>query len=194
MRNEITRILKEVAELLELKGENHFKTRAYTNASNLISEERIDIERHVREGTLREIDGIGKALQEKLTDYVENGTMQYHQNLLKEIPSEMVALSKIKGVGPRKARKLVEQHNVDSVATLKEMAEHGELEKIKGFGAKSVQQILNSIEESAGYEGKYRLDTVYKAAEDILEIIKESNTVKKASYAGELRRWLEVIE
>jgi len=194
MRNEITRILKEVAELLELKGENHFKTRAYTNAANLISEDRIDIERHVKEGTLREIDGIGKALQEKLTDYVQNGTMQYHQNLLKEIPTEMVALSKIKGVGPKKARKLVEQYNVDSVATLKQMAESGELEKLKGFGAKSVQQILNSIEESAGYKGKYRLDTVYKAAEDILELIKESGTVQKASYAGELRRWLEVIK
>ncbi|MFN3194449.1 MAG: DNA polymerase/3'-5' exonuclease PolX [Chlorobiota bacterium] len=194
MRNEITKILKEVAELLELKGENHFKTRAYTNAANLISEERIDIEKHVKEGTLREIDGIGKALQEKLTDFVENGTMQYHQNLLKEIPSEMVTLSKIKGVGPRKARKLVEQHNVDSVATLKEMAENGELEKIKGFGAKSVQQILNSIEEAASYEGKFRLDTAYNAATDIMELLKESDSIKKASYAGELRRWLEVIE
>ena len=194
MRNEITKILKEVAELLELKGENHFKTRAYTNAANLISEERIDIERHVKEGTLREIDGIGKALQEKLTDFVENGTMQYHQNLLKEIPSEMVALSKIKGVGPRKARKLVEQHKVDSIATLKKMAENGELEKIKGFGAKSVQQILDSIEEAASYEGKFRLDTTYNAAKDIMELLKESDSIKKASYAGELRRWLEVIE
>ncbi len=194
MRNEITLILKEIAELLTLKGENHFKTRAYTNAASLISDDGIDIERHVQEGTLREIDGIGPALQEKLSQFVLTGKMDYYEKLKAEIPQEMIDISKIKGVGAKTARALVEKHNVKSVDELEEMAKNGQLEAIKGFGAKSVQQVIDSINENKQYENKYRLDTAYKAGKEILELFKESGAVKKASSAGQLRRWLEVIE
>ena len=194
MRNEITLILKEIAELLTLKGENHFKTRAYTNAASLISEDGIDIERHVREGTLREIDGIGPALQEKLTQFVETGKMDYYEKLKAEIPQEMIDISKIKGVGAKTARALVEKHNVKSVDELEEMAKNGQLEAIKGFGAKSVQQVIDSINENKQYENKFRLDTAYKAGKSILEILKNTGAVKKASSAGQLRRWLEIID
>jgi DNA polymerase (family X) len=194
MRNEITLILKEIAELLELKGENHFKTRAYSNAASLISEGNIDIERHVREGTLREINGIGPALQEKLTQYIETGKMDYYEKLKAEIPPEMIAISKIKGVGAKKAKALVEKHNVRSVDELEEMARNGKLESLKGFGAKSAQQVIESINENKQYENKFRLDTAYKAGKRILEFLKETGAVKKASSAGQLRRWLEIIE
>jgi DNA polymerase (family 10) len=194
MRNEITLILKEIAELLELKGENHFKTRAYSNAASLISDGNIDIERHVREGTLREINGIGPALQEKLTQYIETGKMDYYEKLKAEIPPEMIAISKIKGVGAKKAKALVEKHNVRSVDELEEMARNGKLESLKGFGAKSAQQVIESINENKQYENKFRLDTAYKAGKRILEFLKETGAVKKASSAGQLRRWLEIIE
>lgn len=194
MRNEITLILKEIAELLHLKGENHFKTRAYTNAASLISDDGIDIERHVQEGTLREIDGIGPALQEKLTQFVETGKMDYYEKLKAEIPQEMIDISKIKGVGAKKAKSLVENHNIKSVDELEEMAINGQLAALKGFGAKSAQQVLDSINENKQYENKFRLDTAYKAGKEILEIFKSSGAVKKASSAGQLRRWLEVIE
>lgn len=194
MRNEITLILKEIAELLELKGENHFKTRAYSNAASLISDGNIDIERHVREGTLREINGIGPALQEKLTQYIETGKMDYYEKLKAEIPPEMIAISKIKGVGAKKAKALVEKHNVRSVNELEEMARNGKLESLKGFGAKSAQQVFESINENKQYENKFRLDTAYKAGKRILEFLKETGAVKKASSAGQLRRWLEIIE
>lgn len=194
MRNEITSILKEIAELLQLKGENHFKTRAYTNAASLISDEGLDIEKHVREGTLREIDGIGPALQEKLTQFVETGKMDYYEKLKSEIPEEMIAISKIKGVGAKKAKSLVEKHNIKSVDELELMAKNGQLEALKGFGAKSAQQVLDSINENRQYENKFRLDTAYKAGKKILEFFKSSGAVKKASSAGQLRRWLEVID
>lgn len=194
MRNEITLILKEIAELLELKGENHFKTRAYSNAAALISDDNIDIERHVREGTLREINGIGPALQEKLTQFVETGKMDYYEKLKAEIPQEMIDISKIKGVGAKKAKSLVEKHNVKSVDELEEMAKNGQLEALKGYGAKSAQLILESINENKQYENKFRLDKAYKAGKSILELLKNTGAVKKASSAGQLRRWLEVID
>ncbi len=194
MRNEITLILKEIAELLELKGENHFKTRAYSNAASLISDENIDIEKHVKEGTLREINGIGPALQEKLTQFVETGKMDYYEKLKAEIPEAMIQISKIKGVGAKKAKALVEKHNVKSVDELEEMARNGKLEALKGFGAKSAQQVIESINENKQYENKFRLDTAYKAGKNILEFLKETGAVKKASSAGQLRRWLEIID
>ncbi len=179
---------------MELKGENHFKTRAYSNAASLISDGNIDIERHVREGTLREINGIGPALQDKLTQYIETGKMDYYEKLKAEIPPEMIAISKIKGVGAKKAKALVEKHNVRSVDELEEMARNGKLESLKGFGAKSAQQVIESINENKQYENKFRLDTAYKAGKRILEFLKETGAVKKASSAGQLRRWLEIIE
>ncbi|MFA7327080.1 MAG: DNA polymerase/3'-5' exonuclease PolX [Candidatus Kapaibacterium sp.] len=194
MRNEITLILKEIAELLELKGENHFKTRAYSNAAALISDDNIDIERHVREGTLREINGIGPALQEKLTQFVETGKMDYYEKLKAEIPQEMIDISKIKGVGAKKAKSLVEKYNVKSVDELEEMAKNGQLEALKGYGAKSAQLILESINENKQYENKFRLDKAYKAGKYILELLQNTGAVKKASSAGQLRRWLEVID
>lgn len=194
MRNEITLILKEIAELLELKGENHFKIRAYSNAAALISDDNIDIERRVREGTLREINGIGPALQEKLTQFVETGKMDYYEELKSEIPQEMIDISKIKGVGAKTAKVLVEKHNVKSVDELEEMANSGQLEAIKGFGPKSAQLILESIYENKQYENKFRLDKAYKASKSILELLDNTGTVKKASPTGQLRRWLEVID
>lgn len=194
MRNDITLILKEIAELLELKGENHFKTRAYSNAASLISDGNLDIEKHVKDGTLCEVNGIGAALHEKLTQYVETGRMDYYEKLKEEIPAEMIAISKIKGVGAKKAKALVEKHNVSSVDELEQMAISGELMALKGFGAKSAQQVLDSINERKEYVGKYRLDTAYKTGKEVLEFLKETGAVKKASSAGQLRRWLEVIE
>ena len=158
MRNEITLILKEIAQLLELKGENQFKTRAYSNAAALISDGNIDIERHVKDGTLREISGIGPVLQEKLTQFVETGRMDYYEKLKAEIPQELIDISKIKGVGAKKAKVLVEKYGVSSVDELEEMAKSGKLEEIKGFGAKSALQVIESIEENKQYEDKFRLD------------------------------------
>ena len=194
MKNEITTILKEIAELLELKGENPFKIRAYTNAATLISDDNVDIERHVKEGTLREINGIGPALQEKLTQFIETGKMDYYEKLKEEIPQEMIDISKIKGVGAKTAMALVQKHNVRSVDELEEMAKNGQLEAIKGFGVKSAQQVLESIIENKEYKNKYRLDTAYNACKAILELLENTGAVKKASSAGQLRRWLEVVD
>ena len=194
MRNEITLILKEIAQLLELKGENQFKTRAYSNAAALISDGNIDIERHVKDGTLREISGIGPILQEKLTQFVETGRMDYYEKLKAEIPQELIDISKIKGVGAKKAKVLVEKYGVSSVDELEEMAKSGKLEEIKGFGAKSALQVIESIEENKQYEDKFRLDKAYEAGKKLLEYMKESGSIKKASSAGQLRRWLEVID
>lgn len=194
MRNDVTLILKEIAELMELKGENHFKVRAYSNAAALIADNNLDVEKLVKEGTLRDIDGIGPALQEKLTQYVETGRIEYHENLKAEIPPEMVAISKIKGVGGKKAKTLVETHNVKSVEHLEEMAQNGELMALKGFGAKSAQQVLDSIIEMKEYVGKFRLDVAYETGKKVLEVLKETGAIKKASSTGQLRRWLEIVE
>lgn len=194
MRNDVTLILKEIAELLELKGENHFKIRAYSNAATLITDNNLDVEKLVKDGTLRNIDGIGPALQEKLTQYVETGKIEYHENLKTEIPPEMVAISKIKGVGGKKAKSLVETHNVKSVEHLEEMAQNGELMALKGFGAKSAQQVLDSIIEMKEYVGKFRLDTAYNTGKKVLDVLKETGAIKKASSTGQLRRWLEIVE
>lgn len=194
MKNEITQLLREIAELLELKGENPFKLRAYTNAADIIADGNIDIIGRVNDGTLREINGIGEALQQKLTEFVKTGRLEYYEKLKSEIPPEMIAISRIKGVGAKKAKSLVEVYNIHSIDDLELMAENGELAKLKGFGQKSASQVLESINESREYIGKFRLDTAFNAAKEIITILKQTESVSKVSSAGELRRWLEIID
>lgn len=194
MKNEITQLLREIAELLELKGENPFKARAYTNAADIIADRNIDIVGKVNDGTIREVEGIGEALQQKLTEFVKTGRLEYYEKLKAEIPPEMIAISRIKGVGAKKAKALVETHKIQSLEELEMMAENGELAKLKGFGEKSALQILDSINESKEYIGKFRLDTAYTYAQEIIDILKQTESISKVIATGELRRWLEIIE
>lgn len=193
MKNEITQLLREIAELLELKGENPFKSRAYLNAADIIANGNLDIEGRVKAGTLKEVNGIGDALQQKLTEFVQSGKLGYYEKLKAEIPPEMITISRIKGVGAKKAKVLVEKHNIRTLEELENFATSGELATIKGFGDKTAQQVLDSIEETREYSGKFNLHTAHKVAEELLQLFSKFKSIKKAGISGELRRWLEII-
>lgn len=193
MKNEITKLLKEIAELLELKGENPFKVRAYTNAAQVISDNNVNVEKRVKEGTIGEVKGLGKALQEKLTEFVQTGSLEYLENLREEIPEGLIEISRVQGVGPKKAQKLLEEFEINSAEDLLKLAKEGKVQNVKGFGSKSEQKIIEDIEEKKTYKGYIRLDQAHEIAELIMDRLKEISAIKKASISGEVRRSLEII-
>ena len=106
-REDITDILEEIALLLELKGENPFKIRAYRNGADAITSYGDDFLQKARDNELSDIKGFGKALAEKIHQLVAEGEMEYHQNLKKEFPDTIFELFTITGVGPRRSRRSI---------------------------------------------------------------------------------------
>lgn len=147
MNEEIIEILYNISKLLEIKGEPFFKFSAYSNAADILKSGQYDIKDLVEKNKLSEIKGIGKALNEKITDYVVNGKMMYYENLKSELPESLINILKIDGFGPKKILAAFNQLNVKSVEDLNRACEDKSIKQIKGISDNSIPKILSSIEE-----------------------------------------------
>ncbi len=190
---ELIRILKNIATLLEIKGENPFKARAYLNAATYLIENDIDIFEHVRNGTLGEIEGFGKALIEKISDYVLNGKMKYYERLIEEIPESLVEITKIPGIGPKKAKLLYEKLGITDIDELEEACLESRVRQLKGFTEKTIEMILNSIQHIKASRGRFLQEAIKRSAENLINEIKKLHDVNDAVITGNFRRFAETL-
>lgn len=135
-KKEIVKILNEIGLLLELKGENPFKSRAYYNAARIIELLDEDIETIVKEDRLKDIKGIGEALNKKITELVLTGKLKYYEDLKASIPEGLIDMLKIPGLGPKRIRTIYEQLNITSVRELEYACLENRLLDLPGFGKK----------------------------------------------------------
>lgn len=191
---ELIKILKNIALILEIKGENPFKSRAYVNAARLIKDDGIDIEKAVREGTLGDIKGFGKALQEKITDYVNNGKMGYYEKLAAEVPDGLLDLTKVPGIGAKKVKQLWENHHITSLDDLERACDDGSLANFKGFSSKMIEDILSSIHHIRAYKGKQLQQSIMNAANELKSELIQIEGVSKAEITGKVRRQTETVD
>ena len=131
---EIAQILEEIAELLEIKGENPFKIRAYHNGARIVESMSQDLADYVEKETLRQIKGIGAGLAEIITDLVKTGKCKYYYELKKSLPAGILGLLSIPGLGPKRAKVLYEKLKVKSISELQRACEENRLMKLDGFG------------------------------------------------------------
>ncbi len=190
MNKKVAQIFNEVADLLEVKGVD-FKPRAYRKAARKIKSMKADIKDHYEEGTLREIEGIGKAIEGKIEEIIETDSLEYLEELKEELPAGLIDVMKVPDIGPKSAKKLYEELDVVDLETLKEEAEAGNIKELKGFGKKTEQKILKGIEMLEEISGRHLLNEVIPLAEEMIDHIKpEADRIEKA---GSLRRWRETI-
>ncbi len=190
---EIVSILYEIADLLELTGENPFKVRAYQNAARTLegrTEETGDL---VQSGKLAELPGFGEALVEKVTTLVTAGKLKYYEDLKKKIPHGLLEIIRIPGLGPKKAKSLYDHLKIDSVEKLEKACKEGKVAKVEGFGEKSEQKILEGIEHQRKYAERHLFDEAWNAAQAVLEKLEKRKDVQKCEIAGSLRRHRETI-
>ena len=126
-KRDVARTLSEIAVLLELKGENPFRIRAYENAARAIRELDEPLDRLLAEGRLRAVPGIGAAIEKKIADYAATGAVPLHQKLLDEIPASALELLAVPGLGPRRARAAYAEAGIDSLDALEAAAIDGRL-------------------------------------------------------------------
>lgn len=192
-REDIAEMLEKIALLLELKGENHFKTRAYRNGAEIALNSEENVIELAKAGELAKLNGFGKALQEKVTELVQTGKMTYYENLCAEFPQGLFSLFDLSGLGPKKIKVLYDKLGVDSVESLEEFCKSGEVEKLSGFGAKTVEKILEAIELKRKFSSHFRLGSVAVMAETLLSSIREHPSTLRCAHAGSYRRSKEIL-
>lgn len=144
-KDQVADILQEIGILLELKGENPFKTRAYQNGARAIEGLTESLEKVVAEGRLGDIPGLGDALQQKITLLVTTGRLEYYEELKASLPAGLLTLLEIPGLGPKKAKALYEKLGVSNLELLKAACEKGQVAELAGFGKKTQDNILQGM-------------------------------------------------
>ncbi len=189
----VSDILDQIGTLLELRGENPFKCRAYHNAARAIEGATADLDALVRTGEVRNIKGIGEAIAEKVGELVTTGASAYYEELRASLPEGLMAMLRISGVGPKKVKLLYQKLKIKSVEELEAACKAGKLEKVEGFGKKTEENILAGIEALRKNSSKFLYSTAEKDAKGVFDIIREQKGIIRAEIAGSLRRKKEVI-
>jgi DNA polymerase (family 10) len=192
-KEQVVEILQEIGVLLELKGENPFKTRAYVNGARALESLTEPLDKLVAENRLGEIKGFGEALQQKVTELVTTGHLKYYDELKASIPAGMVALLEIQGLGPKKVKAMHDKLGIDSIEKLELACKAGQVAELDGFGEKTQAKILEGIEFRRKYATRHRLVEAIYASEPILDNLRQHPDVIRCSTAGSLRRFKEVI-
>lgn len=192
-RDEVAAILEEIGVLLELKGENPFKTRAYHNAARTLESINEPLETLVAENRLGELKGFGEALQSKVATLVTTGRLPYYEELKNSVPPGLVEMLHLPGVGPKKVKKLHDELGVASVEELEAACKAGKVAGLEGFGEKSQQKILDGIAFRRQFADRHHLSDALAAADPILDALRAHPEVLQCSTAGSLRRSKEVI-
>jgi histidinol phosphatase-like PHP family hydrolase len=149
----IARVLTEIADLLEIKGENPFKIRAYRNAADTVVHETRRVA-SLTPGERLELPGIGKDLAAKIGELADTGAIQYHQALLQEFPSTLLDLLRLQGVGPKTVARLHGELGVSSLDELEQAGLDGRIRRMTGMGPKKESQILEALDQLRRYSAE----------------------------------------
>ena len=193
-KDQVAASLKEIGTILELNGENPFKCRAYLNAARTLETSPTDLAELVRTNRLGELPGIGDALREKITTLVTTGKLPYLDELRTSIPSGLLPLLDLPGLGPKKLRALREKLKIESLEALTQACQDGRLASLDGFGEKTATNLLDSIQRRATYRKLHRLGTALPAAQSLLTHLRACPDVHQAEIAGSLRRGKEIVK
>ncbi len=192
-KEQVAEVLLEIGALLELKGENPFKTRAYTNAARALDSLGESLETLVSENRLGEIKGIGAALQDKISQLVTTGRLPYYEELKASLPPGLFAMLEIPGLGSKKVKALFEKLKIETVEQLEKACQEGVVAGLDGFGEKTQSKIVEGILTRSQYASRHHLSRALAAAEPILQKLREHSDVIRCSTAGSVRRSKEVI-
>ncbi|AOY76633.1 DNA polymerase/3'-5' exonuclease PolX [Clostridium formicaceticum] len=193
-KKEVSKILEEIGILLEIQGENPFKTRAYFNGARTIELLKEDISILVEENRLGEVKGIGKALQEKISELVRTGRLAYYEELKSQLPEGIFDLLKIPGLGPKKVKLLYSELAIKNLGELEYACLENRLLHLKGFGEKTQNKILEGIDHLKKYRGQHLLSTGILFSRPILEKLQKNQAIIGVSLAGSIRRQKELIK
>ncbi len=192
-KEQISQVLGQIAMLLELKGENPFKSRAYVNAARALENLSEPLEKTIGENRLTEVPGIGEAIGEKIKTLATTGRLEYYEQLRESIPPGLVEMLEVPGLGPKKIKALHDALGIDSLEALEAACKAGKVAELKGFGQKTAANICEGINRRRDYASKHLISDALPPAEALLEALRSHPAVIRCGSAGSLRRHREII-
>jgi len=195
MKNsDIATVFENIADLLELKGENKFKIRAYSRAAQVISHLRQEMELMHEEGTdFRDIEGIGDAIAKKSVELITTGKLKFYEDLKAEFPEGIINLLDVPGIGPKTAYRLSTELGVGSVEQLEQAIKDGRVAKLERMGEKTAANILHAIEAFRRKDRRIPLGEALPAVEEVIAELAKVPGVRNLTAAGSLRRFKETV-
>jgi len=191
---EIAEALEELADLLEIRGANPFRIRAYRDAARTVREHATPMRRLVEEGAdLTEIPTIGEDMSAHVTELVESGRLTPLEEVAEEVPRTLADVTRLPGIGPKRTRKLWEELGIETVDGLEEAAEAGEVVELEGFGRKTQEKILRGIEQFRRHSERHLLADADRFVEPLLEHLGSAPGVRRMEVAGSYRRRKETV-
>ena len=190
---QVAKVFQDIADLLELKGENPFKIRAYQKVVRSIEHLPVEVEQLVREDRLKEIPGAGEAIIKKITELITSGKLEYYEKLKAEFPDGISALLDIPGVGPKTAMLLSTELGVSSVDELEAAIVGGNVARLYRMGDKTAENILHQIQAFRKKDQRIPIGEALPVVDEILSRLGEVPGVKNLVPAGSLRRFRETV-
>ncbi|HIE13141.1 MAG TPA: DNA polymerase/3'-5' exonuclease PolX [Desulfotomaculum sp.] len=194
MKNgEVSAVFRQMAEILEILGEDAYRIRAYQRAAQNIENLPEDIAAIRERGELTKIPAIGKEIARKIEEILDTGTLQKYEELKQKVPPGLVELLQVPGVGPKTARMLYEKLSIENLATLERLAREGRLKGLPGIKAKTEENILRGISLMRSVQERRPLGLVLPLVRRVTALLQERATVSRLSPAGSIRRYRETV-
>ncbi len=189
----VAELLDNIADLLELKGESVFKVRAYQKAARSIEHYPVELEQLAREGKLRDVPGIGEAIDKKITELLTTGKLEYYENLRAEFPEGFTRLMEIPGIGPKTAMRLHKELAISTVEEMEKALEDGRVAELPRMGKKSAEKILKQLLAFRRKDRRISIAEALPAVEEIIAALRKDAGITNLTPAGSLRRFKETI-
>ena len=191
--SEIALIFSHIADILEIKGENPFRARAYQKVVRVLESLPEEVEKMYQRGELKNIPGVGEGIARKIEELLITGKLQYYEELKESVPSGLVEILNISEVGPKTASLLYKELGIKSVKDLEKAVRKHRIKDLPGMGEKTEENIRRGIELLKRKKGRMLLGKAYPLAQSIIGSLKKLSEVDRISPAGSLRRMKETI-
>jgi DNA polymerase (family X) len=192
-KHEVAQVLENISILMQIKGENLFKIRAYENAARTIGMLDESLAALVQEDKLKEVKGIGNTLAGQIAELVTTGCLEFYEELRRSVPPGLFDLLKIPGLGPKKVKALFDNVSISTIGELEYACIENRLLDLPGFGKKTQDKILQGITYIKQYQGQFLISDILPVAERLIESLRKHPAVIRAELGGSLRRKKEVI-
>ena len=190
---QLAKIFQTIADLLEIKEENIYKILAYRKAADSLSNLSQDVNEIWKEGKLTEVDGVGKAIAEKIDELLSTGRLGFLEKLESEVPPSLAELLQVPDLGPKKIALFWKQLGITNITELDNAAREGKLRGLPGMGEKSEAKIIAGIEALSRRSKRVSLGRAWPFAQELLEYLRKIPDVKAVELGGSLRRMRSTI-
>jgi len=193
-KNEIAEVFSEIGTILEIKGENPFKCRAFSNGSRVLETLEGDLNELIESGSISKVKGLGPSLVEKIKEMTETGSCSYLDELRDSIPPGLLEMLSIPGLGPKKVKSIYENLDIGTVGELEYACNENRLVDLEGFGKKSQEKILQGIGFQKKFQNQYLYSEAIEDAKEVLSYLEKDKNLIRISLAGSIRRHKETVK